>query len=223
MSQHHQTIILPPAGLADWNSVMKKLISEAAPGSTDLDCGDSQLGVKELQKIINSIQKSGLSIERITSSVPETIVSAKALGHQSNLVFRRTYKANQAEVPSTSPTNTKRLKSNLLFHSYTLRSGDDLTTEGDLLLYGDVNPGARISAGGDVMIWGTLRGVAHAGKNGDESAKIIALQLRPVQLRIAQIIARGPKEKPLPGLAEQARLVAGQIIIEPAETRFNRN
>ncbi len=57
--------------------------------------------------------------------------------------------------------------------------------EGSLLVLGDVNPGARVSAGGDVRVWGRLRGVAHAGSGGDQRARIVALQLRPLQLRIA--------------------------------------
>ena len=59
--------------------------------------------------------------------------------------------------------------------------------------------------------------MAHAGCRGDRGARIVALQLRPLQLRIADAVARGPEEAPAPGLAEQARLVGGEIRIEPAE------
>jgi septum site-determining protein MinC len=105
----------------------------------------------------------------------------------------------------------------LRIHQGTLRSGDHLHSEGSLLVLGDVNPGARVEAGGHVLVWGTLRGVAHAGCGGDTSARITALQLRPLQLRIAGAVARGPQERPAPGLAEQARLVDGVIRIDPAE------
>ena len=104
----------------------------------------------------------------------------------------------------------------LLFHQGTLRSGDHLQSQGDVLLYGDVNPGARISAVGHVQIWGRLRGIAHAGCEGDLSATVVAHQLRPLQLRIADVVARGPDEQPQPGLMEQARLEEGEIVIEPA-------
>ena len=89
-----------------------------------------------------------------------------------------------------------------------------------MLVLGDVNPGARVEARGHVLVWGTLRGVAHAGNRGDRSARITALQLRPVQLRIAEAVARGPAELPVPGVAEQAELVAGLITINPAAPQW---
>ena len=93
-----------------------------------------------------------------------------------------------------------------------------LEADHDLLILGDVNPGATVSAVGNVMIWGRLLGVAHAGKHGDSQAKITALQLRPVQLRIANKVARGPEEKPDEGLAEEASVEEGVIVIKPART-----
>jgi septum site-determining protein MinC len=107
----------------------------------------------------------------------------------------------------------------LLIHRATLRSGDHLKARHHVLLIGDVNPGAQISAGGNVLVWGRLRGCAHAGIQGDLNARITALQLRPLQLRIADLVARGPEEKPQPGLAEEARIVDGEIAIEPADPR----
>ena len=85
-----------------------------------------------------------------------------------------------------------------------------------MLLLGDVNPGAKVSAEGDVMVWGRLRGTAHAGKSGNDQAKIVALQLRPLQLRISNKVARGPEEQPQEGFAEEALIESGQIVIKPA-------
>ena len=75
-----------------------------------------------------------------------------------------------------------------------------------------------VLAGGNVMIWGRLLGIAHAGKDGNVHCKITALQLRPIQLRIADKIARGPKEKPEEGLSEEARIENNLIVIKPART-----
>jgi septum site-determining protein MinC len=105
----------------------------------------------------------------------------------------------------------------LSIHRGTLRSGDHLQVKGPLLVLGDVNPGARVSAGGDVRVWGRLRGVAHAGCHGDRSARIVALQLRPLQLRIAEAVARGPEDLPPAGFCEEAVLLDGTIAIRPAE------
>ena len=105
----------------------------------------------------------------------------------------------------------------LLIHQGTLRSGDHRHAAGSLLVLGDVNPGAQISAEGHLMVWGRLRGIAHAGCSGDRAATIVAIHLHPLQLRIAQEVARGPAEAPPPGLVEKAHLVAGRIQIDPAD------
>lgn len=102
-------------------------------------------------------------------------------------------------------------------HQGTLRSGEHRQASGSLLVLGDVNPGAQIRAEGHVLVWGRLRGIAHAGCSGDRSARIVALHLRPLQLRIADQVARGPEELPPVGLAEQAHLVNGVIQIDPAD------
>ena len=81
-----------------------------------------------------------------------------------------------------------------------------------------MNPGAIVSAEGNIIIWGRLLGIAHAGSKGNSRATISALQLRPVQLRIATKVARGPKDKPQIGLAEQARIDSEDIIISPLES-----
>ena len=68
------------------------------------------------------------------------------------------------------------------------------------------------------MIWGRLLGIAHAGSKGNSQATISALQLRPVQLRIANKVARGPQEKLQFGLAEQAKIDSEKIIIRPLDS-----
>ena len=83
---------------------------------------------------------------------------------------------------------------------------------------GDCKTGAIVSAEGNIIIWGRLLGIAHAGSKGNSEATISALQFRPVQLRIAKKVARGPKEKPQLGIAEQARIESEEIIISPLET-----
>ncbi|UQZ86752.1 Septum site-determining protein MinC [Paenibacillus konkukensis] len=75
-----------------------------------------------------------------------------------------------------------------------VRSGQTLTEEGNLLFLGDVNPGGSIISSGSIYIMGSLRGLAHAGFDGDESTVIAASHLRPTQLRIASVISRPPDE-----------------------------
>jgi septum site-determining protein MinC len=101
----------------------------------------------------------------------------------------------------------------------TLRSGQQLRHPGSITIIGDVNPGAEIVAGGDIVVWGKLRGTVHAGAMGNETAIVCALDLAPTQLRIAQYIARSPegrRRKPAP---EVARVHQGKIVAESWEVR----
>lgn len=75
-----------------------------------------------------------------------------------------------------------------------VRSGQTISLQPSLLYIGDVNPGGTIMSSGDIFILGSLRGMAHAGMDGDEQAVIAASHLRPTQLRIADVISRPPDE-----------------------------
>ena len=101
---------------------------------------------------------------------------------------------------------------------YSLRSGQvERFFEGTLILFGDVNPGAEVIAGGDIVVLGRLRGLAHAGALGNTSAIIMAMNLTPTQLRIGHLITRPPStgirwSKPQP---EIARVENDNIVVEP--------
>ncbi|KGP73888.1 septum site-determining protein MinC [Pontibacillus yanchengensis] len=73
-----------------------------------------------------------------------------------------------------------------------VRSGQVIDVRGDVLLVGDVNPGGKIAATGNIYVMGHLRGIAHAGINGDTNAIIAASYMKPSQLRIANYISRSP-------------------------------
>lgn len=117
------------------------------------------------------------------------------------------------EAPSENPPSEK---AEALVIQRTLRSGQSIRHPGTIVIIGDVNPGAEIIAEGDVVVWGRLRGVVHAGAAGDENAIVTALLLSPTQLRIGRHIARSPEEKQkYVAPAEIARVRDGQIIVEP--------
>jgi septum site-determining protein MinC len=122
----------------------------------------------------------------------------------------------------------------------TLRSGHRVRAPGDVIVYGDVNAGALVEAGGNIIVLGALRGLAHAGVSGARDAVVLAFDLRPAQVRIADTIAfpegsdpararsslltlldraRGA-EPARGGGPEVARLVGGAIVIEPFRGRF---
>ncbi len=82
----------------------------------------------------------------------------------------------------------------------TCRSGVRIVSPSDCVVLGDVNPGAEIIAEGDVVVFGVLRGLAHAGAGGDHTARIWALSIQPNQIRIADLVAvppRGEKSAPI--------------------------
>ncbi len=103
----------------------------------------------------------------------------------------------------------------------TLRSGQEIHAKKDIVVFGDVNPGAKVSAGGNIIILGSLKGQVHAGFGGAADAVVFALDMKPTQIRIGNVIARSPdkidKKKTVPHVAfveEEA------IVLEPYKTNI---
>lgn len=98
----------------------------------------------------------------------------------------------------------------------TLRGGQKVVHDGSVVVIGDVNAGAQVVAGEDIIILGACRGMAHAGAHGNEAATITAGRLVASQLRIAGLIARAPDDLDKPAYIETARIKDGTVVIEPA-------
>lgn len=99
----------------------------------------------------------------------------------------------------------------------TVRNGEEITSQGSLMICGNVNPGAKLVAVGSIDIRGNCRGIVHAGAMGDYQAFVVADRLMPMQIRIANLIARSPDEPEVSQCAEKAYIKDGQIVIEPIE------
>ncbi len=98
----------------------------------------------------------------------------------------------------------------------TVRSGQLIQYNGDVVVVGDVNPGAHIKASGSVIIMGTMRGIVQAGAGGDYGAFIVAYKMQPTQLRIGDIITRSPDGKGSKyNNPEIAMVKQGMIVVEP--------
>ena len=97
----------------------------------------------------------------------------------------------------------------------TLRGGEEVRTESSVLVFGNVNPSAQIIAGGSIDVRGICRGTVHAGAFGDQNACIVADKLRPIQIRIADLIARPPDNMKNAEQAERASIKNGYIVFEP--------
>lgn len=154
-------------------------------------------------------QRDALSPEQLDSL--EEILSTKNI-HIKNVVPN----GEKPDVVKSSTVQTvQHVKTDTLMISRTIRSGQSLSHPGSIVLIGDVNPGGEVFAKGNVIVWGTLAGLVHAGNCGDEKAFIIALQLIPTQLRIAQHIACAPEQAlDTPRRAEIAYLQNNRIVIE---------
>lgn len=103
-----------------------------------------------------------------------------------------------------------------LYIKRTIRSGQSITSDGNLTIIGDVNPGAEIIAKGDITVWGILGGIAHAGSEGNSQARIRALKMNPIQIRIAEIFARRPDGVNIPFVQKTNEFI-------PEEAKAHKN
>lgn len=124
--------------------------------------------------------------------------------------------------PTTSPgalTGSQAIRdmresNDTLFLRRTVRSGQAIHHPSNVVVLGDVNPGAEIVAGKDIIVWGVLRGMVHAGYPDNEGAMVCSLLLAPVQLRIAHLLSRPPEGLEVQPRPEVATIRNGQIVVE---------
>jgi septum site-determining protein MinC len=120
------------------------------------------------------------------------------------------------EVKDVRPPHAVMLaRSETLIVARTVRSGSRLVSGGSLVVLGDVNAGAELVADGDVIVTGLLRGMAHAGASGNESAVIYAERILASQLRIAGAVAQGDPNDAAGRRHEVAVLKDGAIVVRP--------
>jgi septum site-determining protein MinC len=188
-----------------------------------LQAGARPLSKAQLLQLQRLFIEFNLELWAVLSEDATTRIHARELDLAIRLAGSNTdLDGNALYFEPASPTNGKVAHANqppatnrdVLFLKETLRSGRSLSHEGHIVIIGDVNPGAEVMAGGDVLVWGRLRGLVHAGAMGDETAVICALDLNPTQLRIANQIAITPHEPGRTPHPEQAAIKDGQIIAE---------
>ena len=161
----------------------------------------------QLSKIKNKLNKINIRSLCIYSNNRNTILTGKSLKINSNFFNEKEVKKKLLLLKST--------KKDDVLHEGTVRSGDRISSNGNLCIIGDVNPGAIVSAKRNIYVWGKLLGIAFAGNSGDKKATIASLYLKPVQLRIADVIAIGPKDKPKNYYPEIAVIDKKTIAINP--------
>ena len=161
-----------------------------------LDVGSQILRVNELVVLRDKLSEQGISLWAVLSESPTTEKTAQLLGLATRISKPRPEETRQFAVDDLGNATA-------LFLNKTLRSGTRIEFSGHVVVFGDVNPGAEIVAEGNVLVWGRVRGMIHAGAKGDTSAFICALDLSPTQLRIADEISAilKPQNNPHPEIA----------------------
>ncbi len=209
-------------------------------GRVVLDVGPRPLIEDHLRQVRQLLETHEMKLGVVRSTAERTIQAALEVGvstsneEQEPLyapempAFQPTDKSDEvaAVAPSTfAPPAAGQTRPADYVHRGSLRSGQVLRKTESIVIIGDVNPGAQVISGGDVMVWGRLRGVAHAGADGNRRAVVTAIDFVPTQLRIAHLTAVAPEQKKGRGLMfwkkeperrpEIARVVDGRIVVEP--------
>jgi len=185
----------------------QKVASIKGPLEAKVFIINESISCHQLSKLKNHFDKLYICSLCIYSNNRETILSGKSLKIDSTFIKGQEIKNKLLLLNSKNKDD--------ILHKGTLRSGDRISSNGNLCIIGDVNPGAIVSAKKNIYVWGKLLGIAFAGKSGNINASITSLYLNPLQLRIADVIAIGPKDKPKNCYPEIAVIDKRTIIIRP--------
>lgn len=201
----------------EWKSITAELATHIdenvdffAGANVTVDLGSRPVPKYELSSLKALLERRGLTLTVVLSDSDTTNQSAEALD-------LRTETGNRVpgrQAQETIPINPEETGTHGVMFRRTLRSGRTIHSEGHVVVFGDVNPGAKIIAGGDIIVWGRLRGMVHAGANGDESAIVCALDMNPNQLRIAHYIVTSPPDQRRKIYPEVALIRDNQIVVE---------
>lgn len=172
---------------------------------------DQLLDPRQLQEIAEALKNADLNIERVYASRRQTAVTAAAAGYSVEQQYIAPILPAVNEAENCEPP---------LYLKSTQRSGIEVRHPGTVIVLGDVNPGSKIVAAKDVLVFGRLRGIAHAGASGDRVCIISALQMEATQLRIADTLARVPEHPSGQYEPEIAHIAPGGIQIAQANHFF---
>tara|TARA_B100000902_G_scaffold373058_1_gene400660 strand:- start:1376 stop:2038 length:663 start_codon:yes stop_codon:yes gene_type:complete len=204
-SQYQETVSLE--NLDNINENLEKFSSMKGHFEAKIFAVNESISSHQLSNFKKNLYKYNICSLRIYSNNRETILAGKSLKINSTFVKEQEVKNKLFLLNSTKKDN--------IFHKGTVRSGDRISSNGNLCIIGDVNPGAIVSAKENIYVWGKLLGIAFAGRSGNNNSSISSLYLNPLQLRIADVIAIGPKDKPKNSYPEIAVIDNQTIVIKP--------
>jgi septum site-determining protein MinC len=180
-----------------------------------LQSQDRLLDTRQINELETILEEIGLTLDLIITRRRQTAVAASSAGYS---VQQEMLSETFIDIDDLSHSQDL---AEPLYLKNTIRSGVEICHPSSIIILGDVNPGATILASGDVFIWGTLRGIAHAGYMGNRQGLIMALKLEATQLRIADLLARVPDNPPTNQMAEVAYIGKEGIKIHSA-VNFHR-
>jgi septum site-determining protein MinC len=159
-----------------------------------IDVGAQILKVNDLVDLRDRLSERNVALWAVIGESPTTEHTSQLLGLATRISKPRPEEQKHAEAVTDDTA---------LFINKTLRSGKRVEFPGHVVVMGDVNAGAEIVAEGNVIVWGRVRGMIHAGAKGDRSASICALDLSATQLRIADEVSAmlKPQKDPKPEIA----------------------
>jgi septum site-determining protein MinC len=172
-----------------------------------IDVGGQIFHVNELSALRDTLSERGIILWAVVSESPTTEQTAQLLGLATRISKPRPQEAARAAAEESDGQSAQWI-------GRTLRSGTRVEFPGNVVVMGDVNPGAEVVAGGSVVVWGRVRGVVHAGVNGNQAAVVCALEFASTQIRIAEEIVKLP-ERPKVARPEKISLLDGRLNIEP--------
>ncbi len=176
---------------------------------------DRLLDTRQLQELAESLNEVELQLKSVSTSRRQTAIAAVSSGYSVEQVQPEST-LNLASVTAAQPL------ADALYLQMTVRSGQLIRHRGSVIILGDLNPGGIVVADGDILVWGRLRGIAHAGASGNRECLIMAVQMEPTQLRIADALARAPEKSPLQFFPEVAHITPEGIRISKASD-FSRS
>ena len=189
------------------DETFKKFSSIKGPLEAKIFAINEPISSQKLSKIKNNFDNLYIRSLCIYSNCRHTILAGKSLKIDSTFLKEQEVKKKLLLLDSK--------KKDGILHEGTVRSGDRISSNGNLFIIGDVNPGAIVSAKKNIYVWGKLLGIAFAGQGGNNNASIASLYLKPLQLRIANVVAIGPKDKPKTYYPEIAVIDKQTINIMP--------
>ncbi|MDY6898812.1 MAG: septum site-determining protein MinC [Cyanobacteriota bacterium] len=202
-----------------WQQMKLRLMAQkrffSSKVSVHLVAYDRLLDSRQLQDIAETLSEMSLLLKSVGTSRRQTAIAAAGAGYSVEQLQPKkafSFESSSATLPPAEP----------LYLETTVRSGVEIRHRGSVIILGDVNPGGIVVADGDILIWGRLRGVAHAGAQGNSECTIMALQMEPTQLRIANALARAPEKSLTQQTAEVAYMTTQGIRITKAND-FSRS